>query len=193
MNFRSSSAWLVVVGVIACSVVGALVVTEGPLALFHPWGSNTNPSDAQFCANLNGTQDLVPAVAGLYEGGGNGSGPGKGPIYTTAPGAGAYPAEGVAETQVVHAFYSFCESGTFIGLLQEYGSQNVSRGSTTLRNATGIFEFSFDIRWLAAQSSCASLGNQPWSCFGFATWTVNVATGEYTGPVTSYNYIGIGQ
>jgi hypothetical protein len=187
MRATSWSSHPVFVGIVAGALIGSLLAA-GTLLLIH---GGTTASDAPLCAQLNGTEGFYSVVKSLYEGHGNGSGPGNGPIYSTPPGPAAYPSEAVAQAQVVRAWYSLCQSSAYNRLVQEWGAQSASGSGATVRNATGIFELTGYIDWQAAHDSCVSMGNESWPCYGFGTWLINVATGAYAGPVTTFSYVSV--
>jgi hypothetical protein len=187
MQATSWSAHPVFVGVVAGALIASLLAA-GTLLLI-PRGSTA--SDAPLCAQLNATENFYSVVKSLYEGRGNGSGPGNGPIYSTPPGPGVYPQEAVAQAEVVRAWYAVCEGSVYSGLVQEWGPQSASGSGATTRNATGVFELSGYIDWQAAHDSCLSMGNESWPCYGFGTWLINVATGGYVGPVSTFSYVSV--
>lgn len=154
-----------------------------------PWlvGSQRSHLTAATCSSIESNSTLAQGIVYLYDGNGNASGPGSGLINQSPPGPSAYPPESTAVTNVVTGWTSICTSSSFFTLEQRWGARNAS-WSGLARNSTGIYEFVVTIGWQAAATQCTPFHSE---CLGSAEWLINVASGAWSGPTTTYVSPGV--
>jgi len=140
---------------------------------------------AAACAAIDSNATLIQGTTYLYQGDGNASGSSSGLINQGPPGFSAYPTESVAESNVIDGWLSICESSDFYGLVQSHGPQNNTWDGLD-QNATGVYEDVFTITWTAADTSCTPNPGPNGDCFGSEVWLVNVASGQVSGPSSSF-------
>jgi hypothetical protein len=167
-------------------VVGLLIGTSlVAWSIWSPGSSTAARLSYAVCTEMDSNNTLATGVLHLYQGNGNASGPGAGLIDRTPPGRGAYPSESVADGNVINGWRSICESQPFAALIQQWGPQT-NPWNGLAQNSSGIYEFVFTVNWPAPASSCPTLPSPTNACTGTAEWLVNVASGNVSGPSTTY-------
>jgi hypothetical protein len=140
------------------------------------------------CATEEPNASLIQDVVHLYEGNGNASGSGSGLINQGPPGPSAYPSESVAESNVINGWLAVCESSAYYTLVGQWGAPNYPINANA-QNQSGVYEEVAAVTWQAPASSCVPTSNPGGPCMGTAEWLINVASGEVSGPKTSFYVI----